>query len=114
MAGALYVGIDLGKGFHQLAMVDERKERLGEPFRIGRGRSGAELVLKRAKLRGAQPADVVVTIEATGDYWRELVWAFVNAGCRVYLAVTSPVRRVLQPARNIPRSSSSTRFQSRR
>lgn len=79
-------GVDLGKGFHQVAMVDERKERVGEPYRIGRGRAGTELVLKRAKLCGARPEEVVVTIEATGDYWRELVWAFVNAGCRVYLA----------------------------
>jgi transposase len=86
MAGTLYVGIDLGKGFHQVAMVDGRKERVGEPYRIGRGRAGAELVLKRAKLCGARSEDVVVTIESTGDYWRELVWAFVNAGCRVYLA----------------------------
>jgi len=82
----LYAGIDLGKGYHQVAMVDERKEGLGEPFRIGRGRAGAELVLRRAKLCGARPEDLVVTVEATGDYWRELVWAFVNAGCRVYLA----------------------------
>jgi transposase len=86
MAGTLYVGVDLGKGFHQVAMVDERKERVGEPYRISRGRSGTELVLKRVKLCGARPEEVVVTIEATGDYWRELVWAFVNAGCRVYLA----------------------------
>jgi transposase len=86
MAGTLYVGIDLGKGFHQVAMVNERKEGVGESYRIDRGRAGAELVLKRAKLCGAQPEDLVVTIESTGDYWRELVWAFVNAGCRVYLA----------------------------
>lgn len=84
--GTLYVGVDLGKGFHQVAMVNERKEGVGEPFRIGRGRAGAELVLKRAKLCGARREEVVVTIEATGDYWRELVWGFVNAGCRVYLA----------------------------
>ena len=86
MARTLYVGIDLGKGFHQVAVVDERKERLGEPFRIGRGRSGVELMLKRLRLCGARPEDLVVTIEATGDYWRELVWALVNRGCRVYLA----------------------------
>ena len=86
MAGTLHVGIDLGKGFHQVAMVREGEGRLGEPYRIGRGRAGAELVLKRAKLCGVEAKDIVVTIEATGDYWRELVWAFVNAGCRVYLA----------------------------
>ncbi len=80
------MGVDLGKGFHQVAMVQEGEGRLGEPYRIGRGRSGAELVLKRARLCGARPEEVVVTIEGTGDYWRELVWAFVNAGCRVYLA----------------------------
>jgi transposase len=67
MARTLYVGIDLGKGFHQVAVVDERKERLGEPFKIGRGRSGIELMLRRLGLWGAKPEDLWACIENAPD-----------------------------------------------
>jgi len=36
--------------------------------------------------QGAGPEDVVVTIEATANYWNELVWVLISRGCRVYLA----------------------------
>ena len=86
MAGTLYVGMDLGKGFHQVAVVDERKEGVGTPFRVNRGSRGIELLFKQLKLYGAKPRDIVVTVEATGSFWNELVWALTTRGCRVYLA----------------------------
>jgi len=86
MAGRLYVGVDLGKGFHQVSVVDEKKEQVGEPFRIQRGSGGIEKILRQLRLYGAKPGDLVVTIEATGSYWNELVFALASRGCRVYLA----------------------------
>jgi transposase len=86
MAGMLYVGMDLGKRFHQVAVVDERKESVGTPFRVKRGSRGIEKLLKQARLYGADPEDLVVTIEATASFWNELVWALTMRGCRVYLA----------------------------
>lgn len=37
MAARLYVSMDLGKSFHQVSVVDERKEEVGRPFKITRG-----------------------------------------------------------------------------
>jgi transposase len=86
MAGKLYVGMDLGKGFHQVAVVDEQREDVGTPFRVNRGSRGIEMLLKQLKLFGARPKDLVVTVEATGDFWKELVWVLTARGCEVYLA----------------------------
>ena len=86
MQGKLYVGMDLGKGFHQVAVVDEKKEGVGTPFKISRGNRGIEMLLRQLRLYGAGPEDLVVTIEATASFWNELVWALTTRGCRVYLA----------------------------
>lgn len=86
MAGTLYVGMDLGKGFHQVAVVDEHKEPVGTAFRVNRGSRGIEMFFRQLKLYGVGPEDVVVTIEATANFWNELVWALTMRGCRVYLA----------------------------
>jgi transposase len=86
MAGTLYVGMDLGKRFHQVAVVDERKEVVGAPFRVNRGSRGIEKLLRQLKLYGAGSKDLVVTVEATANFWNELVWALTMRGCRVYLA----------------------------
>lgn len=50
MAGTLYVGMDLGKRFHQIAVVDERKEAVGTPFRVNRGSRGIEQLLRQLQL----------------------------------------------------------------
>jgi transposase len=78
--------MDLGKGFHQVAVVDEKKEGVGTPFKISRGNRGIEMLLRQLRLYGAGPEDLVVTIEATASFWNELVWALTTRGCRVYLA----------------------------
>lgn len=86
MAARLYVGMDLGKGFHQVSVVDKRKEEVGRPFKITRGSGGIEKLLRQLRLYGAGPEDLVITIEATGNFWNELVWTLTTRGCRVYLA----------------------------
>jgi transposase len=78
----LYVGIDLGLRFHQVALVDAQGTRLGQPIRIGRGRRGIAQLLTQAPV---SPDELVVSIEATGNYWQELVSMLRRAGCEVYL-----------------------------
>ena len=92
MAERLYVGIDLGKSFHQVSVVDERKEEVGRPFKITRGMRGIEKLLRQLKLYGAKPEDLVVTIEATGNFWNELVWALTSRGCRLFQAASISMR----------------------
>ncbi|MCK4537539.1 MAG: hypothetical protein KAV42_01950 [Candidatus Krumholzibacteria bacterium] len=67
MPGTLYVGMDLGKSFHQVTVVDEKKEEVGRPFKIKRGSGGIEKMLKQMKLYGANPEDLVVTLHTTRD-----------------------------------------------
>jgi transposase len=78
--------MDLGRRFHQVAVVNEEENRLGDPFRIERGREGVETLLRELKLLGARTKEVWVTVEATANYWNEQVRMLTSRGCRVYLA----------------------------
>jgi len=82
MSATYFVGIDLGGRFHQVAVVDEQGRHVRPSFRIGRGRQGIEELLDRVE---APATSLVVSIEATANYWSELVGALVRLGCRVYL-----------------------------
>jgi transposase len=86
MIGKLFVGLDLGQRFHQVAVVNGAMDLVVAPFRIKRGRDGIEALLERVKAQGAETGDVVVTIEATANYWNDLVWVLTDRGCRVYMA----------------------------
>jgi transposase len=77
-----YAGIDLGQRFHQVAVVDGTGHQAVRSFRIGRGRRGMEQLVVGC---GADGEDLTVSIEATGNYWNELVGALRQRGCEVYL-----------------------------
>jgi transposase len=85
MDGKYWAGIDLGKGYHKVAVIDATLALVMVPFRIGRGRKGVEKLLEAVKNLGGRPSDLVVSIEATGDYWLELVGMLHARGCCVYL-----------------------------
>ncbi len=82
MSKKYYVGIDLGSRFHQVAVVDEQSRRVRPSFRIGRGRGGVELLLHTLDLPASS---LVVSIEATANYWWELVGELTRRGSQVYL-----------------------------
>lgn len=86
MARNLFVGADLGQRYHQIAVVEETKALVMDPFKIRRGRQGIEALRRQFRFLEVKPTDVSVTVEATGNYWNELVWALTALGCRVYLA----------------------------
>lgn len=81
----VFVGIDLGGRFHQVQVTRENGERLGKSFRIGRGRAGLEALrvgLTRVSDADAEP---IYSIEATQNYWMELVHPLQREGASVYL-----------------------------
>lgn len=82
MSAKRYAGIDLGQRFHQVAVVDAEGRPVVCSFRIGRGESGVERLVGGC---GADGASLVVSIEATGNYWNELVGMLRRRGCEVYL-----------------------------
>lgn len=79
---AMYVGIDLGSRFHQVAVLDEQGRPARRTYRIGRGRAGVEQLLGTL---GVPAETLVVSIEATANYWPELVGALTRRGSKVYL-----------------------------
>jgi transposase len=85
MRTRVYAGIDLGGRFHQVQVTSASGERLGRSFRIGRGKAG--LVELQEGLRRVSGTDfeAVYTIEATQNYWLELVHPLQRAGAAVYL-----------------------------
>lgn len=82
MSARYFVGIDLGGRFHQAAVVDEQGHRAWPSFRIGRGRAGVEQLLRTLVVPASS---LVVSIEATANYWPELVGALTRRGSTVYL-----------------------------
>jgi transposase len=89
MKPRVYVGIDLGGKFHQVQVTSASGERLGKSFRIGRGRAGlAELEDGLGRVAGME-REAVYTIEATQNYWLELVHPLKRAGASVYLVSPS-------------------------
>ncbi len=86
MDGAVYVGIDLGKRFHQVAVVDGEQRELLPSFRIGRGQAGLNELLQAVTAQGVAVAETVFTIEATTEWWNALAWPLSEQGYRVYLA----------------------------
>ena len=86
MSQEVYVGVDLAKAFHQVAAVGPDQEVLAPPFQICRGREGLQKMLERLRFLVRSESDLVFTVEATSDYWRELAWELGERSCTVYLA----------------------------
>ena len=80
-----WVGMDLGKRFHQVVVLDVGMAPVVTPFRVRRGRTGVQTLLERLRGVGVSARESVVTIEATGNYWNELVGRLRMEGCEVYL-----------------------------
>jgi transposase len=67
--GTFYLGLDVGKRWHEAALLDEA-EHLVWRHRVRPTRAGLEEFGRR--LAGVEAAQVVVGLEATGPYWLTL------------------------------------------
>jgi transposase len=81
-----FVGIDIGSMRHAIAVVDEAGAvvQRAMPF----GEEAARYQRLRALL--GEPADCLVTIEATGHYWKNLASFLVAEGFAI--ALLNPIR----------------------
>jgi transposase len=89
----LYIGIDVSKLKHDLALMSEHKTLLGKPFVIQENPAGYSTLMQRlAQLRQQyQPHVFYVGMEATGDYWKNLFHFFRHQpDCQV--VVINPVK----------------------
>ena len=61
-----YLGIDIGKKFHEACMVSQEGEIIIAPFRFNNSRSGFNFL--REKISAFPVKDCSVGLEATGHY----------------------------------------------
>ena len=85
MRRKFWVGMDLGQRFHQVAVINATLGLVMVPFRVCRGQAGVEKLIGMVKNLGAEACDLVVAVEATADYWVELLGILRARGCCVYL-----------------------------
>lgn len=81
----MFAGIDVASERHVLARLDARGLPLGKPVPVAEDREGHD-----ALLRLLGPPPVLVVMEATGHYWKNLYAALVAAGHHV--ALLNPLR----------------------
>jgi transposase len=81
-----FAGIDIAAEKHFVAVVDERGDVVVKPTGFSEDAAGYEKVIE---LLGA-PGDLLVAMEATGHYWRNLFAALAAAGHAV--ALLNPLR----------------------
>ena len=82
------IGIDIGKGKHAAAVIDDAGRQLCRPAFYNNDREGAEkLVAALAKI--APPTEARIGMEATGNYWLPFHDFLVEAGYAV--CVINPI-----------------------
>jgi transposase len=84
----MFAGIDIASERHMLARLDDQGGPIGKPMPITEDRIGYDVLLKAL---GEPP--VLVAIEATGHYWKNLFAVLVAAGHEVALLNPFVARR---------------------
>jgi len=84
-----FVGIDIAKLKHQVAVLDERGEPRGKSFSMANSAEGFAILSARLLELGS-PADFLVGMEATGPYGWPLQYRLTATGYRV--AVLNPLQ----------------------
>lgn len=81
-----FAGIDIAAETHVVAVIGENREVLVKPTSFAEDASGYQKLLA---VLGA-PADLLIAMEATGHYWKNLFAALATAGFTV--ALLNPLR----------------------
>lgn len=89
MSQRVYVGVDLGGAFHQVQVTSASGEKLGRSFRIGRGRAGHTDLSAGVAAVAGEDAEAIYTVEATQNYWLEVVHPLKRSGKKVHLVSPS-------------------------
>lgn len=65
-----YIGIDVGKKFHEACLTDQTGKLIVSPFQFSNSREGFNLFKER--ISSVSPKDCLAGLEATGHYWLNL------------------------------------------
>ncbi len=79
---SMYVGIDVAKRQHRIAVIDDRGEPLAKPFSIANDYSGMTDLIQRLS---AWDEDIEIGLEATGHYWLPLFEQLTRADYTVHV-----------------------------
>ena len=85
-----FVGIDIGKRNHEVALIDERGQAIGRTLRFPNTKSGSEQLLKFINTHKLLPENTMVGMEATGHYWLS-VYSFLN-GLGFHVTAFNPIQ----------------------
>lgn len=90
----LYVGIDVSKLKHDVAIMNQHKQLMCKPFVIGDNLNDYQrLVAKLHQLqRQYHTQEFLIGLEATSDYWKNLYYFLKKQSEHFVLAVINPVR----------------------
>jgi transposase len=90
----LFVGIDVSKKHHDVAILDATQKLLAPIFRIAESRPGYEELRDRLlRVVARQQAQLVhFGMEATGDYWKNLYHFLKGLSCAWITSVLHPVQ----------------------
>ena len=84
----MFAGIDIASERHMLARLDDQGAPIGKPIPITENRAGYDALLK-----ALGPPPVLVAMEATGHYWKNLFAVLAAAGHEVALLNPFVARR---------------------
>lgn len=84
----MFAGIDIASERHWLARLDEAGKPIGKPLPITEDREGYDKLLQ-----ALGPSPVLIVLEATGHYWKNLFAALAAAGHDVVLLNPLVARR---------------------
>lgn len=90
----LFVGIDVSKHKHDIAILNEQKHLVHKPLVIGDDRTGYELLLSKLQRLKAehQTQGFWIGMEATSDYWKNLYYFLKKQPEPFVVVVINPVQ----------------------
>jgi len=89
----LFVGIDVSKNKHDIAIINEQKNFVGQPFVIDDDRQGYQFLLKRLEyLTQRFGVDkFYIGLESTADYWKNLYYYLKQQSDGFLVSVLNPI-----------------------
>lgn len=72
-----FIGIDVGKRNHEVALIDEKGIAIGKTIRISNTKHGSEQLSYFLEKHDLTPENTMIGMEATGRYWLS-IYSFLN------------------------------------
>jgi transposase len=90
----MFVGIDISKFKHVVAIINESKQLIGKVFEITESAAGYQQLLVRLEQHQCknQSLEFRIGMEATGDYWKNLYHFLVRQSSAFVVTVINPVQ----------------------